>query len=400
MNGNDALHTISVLVEDKPGVLTRVAGLFAARGFNIDSLAVGPTETEGLSRMTIVVNVEMKPLEQVTKQLNKLMNVIKILEHDPGSAVERELMLVKVRAAGDDRARVMEIATVFRVNIVDVTQQTLTIEATGKPDKLEALRAAAGRLRCRGDLPHRAHRARARAPRHPRARPRESRERLSRPPPRRPRGRDARDHGERSTTTRTPTPGVLSDQKIAVLGFGSQGHAHAQNLQDSGYDVRVGLRPGSSSRAKAEEAGLRVLDTADAVARGRRRDVRAPRHVPRQGLRRGHRAEPEGGRHADVRPRVLDPLRHGDAARRRRRHDDRAQGPRPPGAAHLRAGHRHARARRRAAGRHRQGPSARAGLRGRHRVAPAPASSRPPSRRRPRPTCSASRPCSAAASRS
>jgi acetolactate synthase-1/3 small subunit len=139
MNGNDALHTISVLVEDKPGVLTRVAGLFSARGFNIDSLAVGPTETEGLSRMTIVVNVEMKPLEQVTKQLNKLVNVIKILEHDPGSAVERELMLVKVRAAGDDRARVMEIATVFRVNIVDVTQQTLTIEATGKPDKLEAL---------------------------------------------------------------------------------------------------------------------------------------------------------------------------------------------------------------------------------------------------------------------
>jgi acetolactate synthase-1/3 small subunit len=136
----DALHTISVLVEDKPGVLTRVAGLFAARGFNIDSLAVGPTETGGLSRMTIVVNVEMKPLEQVTKQLNKLVNVIKILEHDPGSAVERELMLIKVRAAGDDRARVMEVATVFRVNVVDVTQQTLTIEATGKPEKLEALR--------------------------------------------------------------------------------------------------------------------------------------------------------------------------------------------------------------------------------------------------------------------
>ncbi|MGH2590731.1 MAG: acetolactate synthase small subunit, partial [Actinomycetota bacterium] len=92
-----SLHTISVLVEDKPGVLTRVAGLFAARGFNIDSLAVGPTSDDGLSRMTIVVTVDRKPLEQITKQLNKLINVIKILEHDPGDAVERELMLVKVR---------------------------------------------------------------------------------------------------------------------------------------------------------------------------------------------------------------------------------------------------------------------------------------------------------------
>jgi acetolactate synthase-1/3 small subunit len=135
-----SLHTLSVLVEDKPGVLTRVAGLFSARGFNIDSLAVGPTETEGLSRMTIVVNVESKSLEQVTKQLNKLINVIKILEHDAGTAVERELMLAKVRAKGDARARIMEIAEVFRVSIVDVTKTTLTIEASGKPEKLEALR--------------------------------------------------------------------------------------------------------------------------------------------------------------------------------------------------------------------------------------------------------------------
>jgi acetolactate synthase I/III small subunit len=137
MNGH--LHTISVLVEDRPGVLTRIAGLFAARGFNIDSLAVGATEQAGISRMTIVIDVEDKPLEQVTKQLNKLVNVIKILEHDPGSAVERELMLVKVRADGDGRARVMEIADVFRVNVVDVTQTTLTLEAAGKSEKLEAL---------------------------------------------------------------------------------------------------------------------------------------------------------------------------------------------------------------------------------------------------------------------
>jgi acetolactate synthase-1/3 small subunit len=134
-----SLQTISVLVEDKPGVLTRVAGLFAARGFNIDSLAVGPTSDDGLSRMTIVVHVDRKPLEQITKQLNKLVNVIKILEHEPGEAVERELMLVKVRSNGEDRPRVMEIATVFRATVVDVTRSTLTLEATGKPEKLEAM---------------------------------------------------------------------------------------------------------------------------------------------------------------------------------------------------------------------------------------------------------------------
>ena len=134
------LHTLSVLVEDRPGVLTRVAGLVAARGSNIDSLAVGPTDTAGISRMTIVVNVDESPLEQVTKQLNKLVNVIKILEHEPGTAVERELMLAKVHAQGDVRARIMEIAEVFRVNVVDVTASTLTVEASGKPEKLEALR--------------------------------------------------------------------------------------------------------------------------------------------------------------------------------------------------------------------------------------------------------------------
>jgi acetolactate synthase-1/3 small subunit len=119
-------------------VLTRVAGLFAARGYNIDSLAVGPTEEPGLSRMTIVVDVDRKPLEQVTKQLNKLIHVIKIFEHEPGDSVERELMLVKVRAEGETRARVMEICDVFRVRVTDVTHKTITIEATGSPPKLES----------------------------------------------------------------------------------------------------------------------------------------------------------------------------------------------------------------------------------------------------------------------
>ena len=134
-----SLHTLSVLVEDRPGVLTRTAGLFAARGFNIHSLAVGTTEEPGLSRMTIVVDVEPERLEQVVKQLNKLINVIKVQELSDAESVERELALIKVRAEGDARARVIEIAGIFRARVLDVTHQALTIEATGTPDKLEAL---------------------------------------------------------------------------------------------------------------------------------------------------------------------------------------------------------------------------------------------------------------------
>ncbi|MGH2828914.1 MAG: acetolactate synthase small subunit, partial [Actinomycetota bacterium] len=134
-----ARHTLSVLVENKPGVLARVAGLFARRGFNIHSLAVGPTEVEGLSRMTIVVNVETSPLEQVVKQLNKLVPVVKILELDKDAAVERELLLIKVKADSQSRAQIVEVADIFRSKIVDVAPGSLTIEATGSPDKLAAL---------------------------------------------------------------------------------------------------------------------------------------------------------------------------------------------------------------------------------------------------------------------
>ena len=136
-----SLHTISVLVEDRPGVLARVANLFARRGFNISSLAVGTTEHPGRSRMTIVVDVQRKPLEQVEKQLHKLVNVLKVLELEPQAAVERELALVKVRAAAGQRAAVTEVADIFRARIVDVSESTLTIEATGSPDKIEAMLA-------------------------------------------------------------------------------------------------------------------------------------------------------------------------------------------------------------------------------------------------------------------
>jgi acetolactate synthase-1/3 small subunit len=132
-------HTLSVLVENKPGVLARVAGLFSRRGFNIDSLAVGETEDKEVSRITIVVNVADSPLEQVTKQLNKLISVLKIVELDPAVSVQRQLLLVKVRAERPVRSQVLETVNLFRARVVDVASDTLTIEATGTTDKLEAL---------------------------------------------------------------------------------------------------------------------------------------------------------------------------------------------------------------------------------------------------------------------
>ena len=132
-------HTLSVLVEDKPGVLARVSSLFSRRGFNIESLAVGPTELPDVSRMTIVVSVDDLPLEQVTKQLNKLINVLKIVELEDDSSVQRELLLVKVRADQETRSQVLELVQMFRAKVVDVSSDAMTIEATGASDKLAAL---------------------------------------------------------------------------------------------------------------------------------------------------------------------------------------------------------------------------------------------------------------------
>ena len=132
-------HILSLLVEDKPGLLTRVAGLFSRRGFNIASLAVGASEVEGLSRMTVVVDVEDFPLEQVTKQLNKLVNVIKIVELEPSAAVEREHVLVKVRVDKQSRSEVIEAVSLFRARVVDVAPDSLVIEATGDSGKVGAL---------------------------------------------------------------------------------------------------------------------------------------------------------------------------------------------------------------------------------------------------------------------
>jgi acetolactate synthase-1/3 small subunit len=132
-------HTLSVLVENKPGVLARVSALFARRSFNITSLAVGPTENPAVSRITVVVDVESQPLEQVTKQLNKLINVLKIVELEPDSSVQRELLLVKVRADATTRADVVQVVSLFRASVIDVSTDAVTIEATGRPEKIAAL---------------------------------------------------------------------------------------------------------------------------------------------------------------------------------------------------------------------------------------------------------------------
>jgi len=131
-------HTLSVLVENRAGVLTRVASLFARRGFNIYSLAVAPTDDERFSRITIVVDVESKPLEQITKQLNKLINVVEIIELAPDEAVERELMLLTVGAeAGGSRGQIIELVQLFEGKIVDVGPQKLTIMLAGTPQKID-----------------------------------------------------------------------------------------------------------------------------------------------------------------------------------------------------------------------------------------------------------------------
>ncbi|GAA1790882.1 acetolactate synthase small subunit [Agromyces lapidis] len=132
-------HVLSLLVENKPGLLTRVAGLFARRGFNIESLAVGHSEIEGLSRITVVVDVEELPLEQVTKQLNKLINVIKIVELDPAQSVQREHLLIKVRVDNTTRSQVLEAVNLFRARVVDVSTDALVIEVTGDSGKTQAL---------------------------------------------------------------------------------------------------------------------------------------------------------------------------------------------------------------------------------------------------------------------
>src|SRR3954453_782722 len=130
-------HVLALLVENKPGVLARIAGLFSRRGFNIDTLAVGPTEDPDVSRITLTVDGAVHPIDQVTKQLHKLVNVIKIRDMEPDSTVSREMALFRVSAPVESRAEIMQFAEIFRANIVDVSRKTMTIEVTGTQDKID-----------------------------------------------------------------------------------------------------------------------------------------------------------------------------------------------------------------------------------------------------------------------
>jgi acetolactate synthase-1/3 small subunit len=131
-------HILSILVENKPGVLARVAGLFSRRGFNIDTLAVGPTDDPSVSRVTLTLDGAVHPIDQVTKQLHKLVNVLKIRDMEPEETVAREMALFKVSSAVENRAEIIQFAEIFRGKIVDVARRTMTIEVTGSADKIEA----------------------------------------------------------------------------------------------------------------------------------------------------------------------------------------------------------------------------------------------------------------------
>src|ERR671914_2410510 len=131
-------HIITLLVENKPGVLARIAGLFSRRGFNIDTLAVGPTDDPMLSRMTLTLDGALHPIDQVTKQLHKLVNVIKIRDLEPDETVARELALFKISADGENRGQIMQFTDIFRGKVIDVSKRSVTVEITGTDDKIEA----------------------------------------------------------------------------------------------------------------------------------------------------------------------------------------------------------------------------------------------------------------------
>ncbi|HET6830054.1 MAG TPA: acetolactate synthase small subunit [Solirubrobacterales bacterium] len=131
-------HLLSLLVENRPGVLARIAGLFSRRGFNIDTLAVGPTEDPDISRVTLTVDGAVHPIDQVTKQLHKLVNVLKIRDMDPGTAVAREMALFRINAAADNRAEIIEFTQIFRAHIVDVSRRSITVEVTGTTEKIDS----------------------------------------------------------------------------------------------------------------------------------------------------------------------------------------------------------------------------------------------------------------------
>ena len=248
-------HIIAVLLENEAGALSRVVGLFSARGYNIETLTVAPTEDPSLSRMTIVTTGSDEVIEQITKHLNRLIEVVKVVDLTEGAYTERELMLIKVRAVGKERDEMKRMADIFRGRIIDVTEKSYTIELTGDAGKLdaflEAIDRASSSRRC---APARAASAAASAS--------SASERCHRP---------AATHPTKAGTSmkvyydKDADLSLIKGKNVTIIGYGSQGHAHAQNLNDSGVKVTVGLRKGGASWSKVEAAGLKVAEVADAV---------------------------------------------------------------------------------------------------------------------------------------
>ena len=379
-------HTLVAKVADQPGVLNRVASLFRRRAFNIDSLTVGHTETPEFSRMTIVVDTARVPASIVAANLRKLIPVAEVVDVTHLPTVDRDLALIRVKSSPAGFAELASLVEIFRARIVDVATDSVIVEVTGPEAKVASLVEL---LRPRGILEM----VRTGKVAMVRGSVGETKPAATRSAG----GLRERRQMAKMYYDSDADLGLLSGRKVAVIGYGSQGHAHALNLKDSGVDVVVGLPAGSRSRAKAQADGLTVKTPAEAAAEA---DV-VMILTPDTGQAKLFRDDIAPG----LKPGNTLMFAHGfnirfgtiQRARGRRRLDDRAQGPRPPGARGLQGGPGHAGPPRRAPGRERarrrpwRSPTRRAS------AAPAPGSSRRPSPRRRRPTSSASRPCSAAA---
>ena len=324
-------HTLSVLVENKPGALTRITSMFARRGFNIESLAVGPTERHDVSRITLRVDCEVHSVEQIEKQMHKLVNVLRVTELLPGESVERELALLKVAAPPSARAELMALGEVFKARIADLGPDSIVFELTGTPEEVDSFEELVRPHGAPGARPYRPYRAQPRTAARPRPRTSAAGARLT-----------PRKEPDRMATIHRDGDLDLLDGKVAVVGFGSQGHAHALNLHDSGVDVRVGLRDGQLVPGGRGGGRSRGRHRPDAVAgRADRRAARAgSRAEGRMGV--GGRAEPRAGRRRALRARAEHPLRPDRAARRPRRDHGRAEGAGPSRPRALRVGRRHA----------------------------------------------------------
>ena len=341
-------HIIAVLLENEPGALSRVVGLFSARGYNIESLTVAPTEDPSLSRMTIQTAGSDDVIEQITKHLNRLIEVVKVVDLTEGAYIERELMMVKVRAVGKEREEMKRMADIFRGRvIIDVTEKSYTIELTGVQAKndafLEAIERSAILETVRTGSRHRAWRAfnfssfSGRGETHFASLIYQRRNEM------------------KVFYDKDCDLSLIKGKTVAIIGYGSQGHAHAQNLNDSGVKVVVGLRKGGASWDKVGKAGLTVMEVNDAVKAADVVMILLPDEQIADVYTNNVAPNIKAGASLAFRPRLQRALQPGCPACRSGRVDGGPQGPRPHGAQYLHPGWRRAASGRSAPGPVRQG---------------------------------------------